>query len=74
MGRTNQKKLCYSCKVFIGDLVIHQDDYISLKDIAEELDLTYYQVANISAGRYKEKTNFKYHPRVEIKKISNVVL
>ena len=73
MGRTNQKKLCYNCVVKIGGLIIHNQDFISLKDIADELDLTYYQVANISAGRYKEKTNFKYQPRVSINKISDNV-
>ena len=71
MGRINQKKICYNCVVKIGDIIIHDQDYISLKDIATELDLTYYQVANISAGRYKEKTNFKYQPRVSINKISD---
>ena len=73
MGRTNQKKICYNCVVKIGDIIIHDQDYISLKDIADELDLTYHQVANISAGRYKEKTNFKYQPRVSINKISDNV-
>jgi len=71
MGRINQTKICYNCVVKIDDIIIHNQDYISLKDIATELDLTYYQVANISAGRYKEKTNFKYQPRVLINKISN---
>ena len=73
MGRINQKKLCFACKVSIGDIVVHEDNYISLKDIADELDLTYYQVANISAGRYKDKTNFKYQPRIEIIKISTTL-
>lgn len=73
MGRINQKKICYNCVVKIGDIIIHDQDYISLKDIATELDLTYYQVANISAGRYKDKTNFKYQPRVSINKISDNV-
>jgi hypothetical protein len=73
MGRINQKKICYNCVVKIGDIIIHDQDYISLKDIATELDLTYYQVANISAGRYKDKTNFKYQPRISINKISDNV-
>ena len=70
MGRTNQKKLCYGVLVKIGDHILHEQDYISLRDIAEELNLTYYQVADISAGRKKFKTNFKYQPEVHINKIS----
>lgn len=73
MGRINQTKLCYNCIVKIGELTVHNQDYISLRDIADALDLTYYQVSNISAGRYKHRTNFKYQPRVEINKISHTI-
>jgi len=70
MGRTHQKKLCYTCLVKVGEHILHEQDYISLKDIAEDLDLTYYQVADISSGRKKFKTNFKFQPEVFINKIS----
>ena len=69
MGRQNQKKLCYSVLVKIGEQIIHSEDYISLKDISEDLNLSYQQVANLSCGRKLNKSNFKYHPLIEITKI-----
>tara|TARA_R110000744_G_scaffold311474_1_gene418977 strand:- start:2416 stop:2637 length:222 start_codon:yes stop_codon:yes gene_type:complete len=73
MGRTNQTKLCFGVIVSIGDTILHKEKYISLKDIAEELNLSYHQVADISAGRKKQNTNFKYQPIIEINKISELV-
>jgi len=72
MGRLNQKKLCYSVLVKIGEQVIHEHQYISLKDIADDLNLSYQQVANLSCGRCKVSnlSGFKYNPQVEIKKLS----
>ena len=76
MGRLNQKKLCYSVLVKIGEQVIHEDEYISLRDIAQDLNLSYQQVANLSCGRCKafapSPTGFKYNPQVEIKKLSTI--
>tara|TARA_R110000772_G_scaffold99434_1_gene199331 strand:- start:560 stop:781 length:222 start_codon:yes stop_codon:yes gene_type:complete len=73
MGRTNQTKLCFGVIVSIGDTILHKQEYISLRDIAEELNLSYHQVADISAGRKKQNTNFKYQPIIEINKISELV-
>ena len=72
MGRSNQKKLCYSVLVKIGEQIIHDHEYISLKDIADDLNLSYQQVANLSCGRCKtwSQSTFKYNPQVEIKKLS----
>ena len=40
------------------------------KLVNDELNLTYYQVANLSIGRSKQfEGSFKYQPKVEIKKI-----
>jgi hypothetical protein len=70
MGRTDQKKLCWEVVVRIGESILHRQEYISLSEIAEELNLTYYQVANLSIGRSKQfEGSFKYQPKVEIKKI-----
>jgi hypothetical protein len=71
MGRTDQKKLCWAVVVRIGEhLVLHRKEYISLGDIADDLNLTYYQVANLSIGRSKQfDGSFKFQPKVEIKKI-----
>ena len=73
MGRTNQQKLCWKVVVSIEDTILHKGEYISLSDVAEDLNLSYHQVADISTGRKRFDTNFKYQPKVEIKKISDVV-
>ena len=70
MGRTNQHKLCWKVIVSIQDTILHNDEYISLRDIAEELNLTYHQVADISIGRKRFNNNFKYQPKIQIIKIS----
>ena len=77
MGRTNQHKLCWKVIVSIrgqgetsDDTILHNDEYISLRDIAEELNLTYHQVADISIGRKRFNNNFKYQPKIQIIKIS----
>ena len=61
MGRINQKKLCWGVIVRIGEDTIHNQEYISLRDVAQDLNLTYQQVADISVGRSKKfNSNFKY--------------
>ena len=71
MGRTNQTKLCYSVSVSIDGNILHNREYISLGDIANDLNLTYDQVAALSIGRSKKfESNFKYQPKINIKKIS----
>ena len=65
----------FICKVCVGETELHSGEYKTLKEIAEELSLTYQQVADISVGRYKKfnKGSFKYQPQVSIQKISNNV-
>ena len=72
MGRINQTKLCWGVIVRIGEEAIHNQQYISLRDVAKDLNLSYQQVADLSVGRSKKfNSNFKYQPKIEIKKISN---
>lgn len=72
MGRTNQKKLCYTVSVSVDGNILHNQDYISLGEIANDLNLTYHQVAALSIGRSKQfDSSFKYQPKIQIKKISN---
>ena len=73
MGRTNQQKLCWNVIVSLQDTILHKGEYISLKEIADDLNLSYHQVADISTGRKKFDTNFKYQPKVVIKKISGIL-
>jgi len=73
MGRTNQTKLCYSVLIKIGEQVLHENDYPTLSSVAQDLNLTYAQVADLSIGRSKKfESDFKYQPKIEIRKLSMV--
>jgi hypothetical protein len=62
----------FICKVCVGDTELHSKEYKTLKEIAEDLGLTYQQIADISVGRMKKfsRGGFKYQPSIEIQKIS----
>ena len=68
----------YNCKIYhiIGDstsMTLHNKDYKCLKEIGEDLGLTYQQVADLSSRKDKKKyQQFKYFPNIEIKKIPNI--
>lgn len=65
----------YNCKIFhnLGEstsMTLHNKDYKSLKDIGEDLGLTYQQVADISSRKEKKKyQEFKYFPEIKITRI-----
>tara|TARA_R110002096_G_scaffold5794_3_gene26665 strand:- start:103 stop:306 length:204 start_codon:yes stop_codon:yes gene_type:complete len=62
----------FICKVCVGETELHSKEYRSLKEIAEDLGLSYQQAADISVGRLKKfvKGSFKYQPTIDIQKIS----
>ena len=70
----------YNCKIYhnLGDstsMTLHNKDYNCLKEIGEDLGLTYQQVADLSSRKDKKKyQQFKYFPNIEIKKIPNINL
>ena len=69
----------YKCKVFHdGDSPIILCECVcgSLKEIAEELGLSYQQVADISSTARKKKdfTKFKFYPKIEIERIKKIAL
>tara|TARA_R110000796_G_scaffold128027_1_gene243435 strand:+ start:190 stop:408 length:219 start_codon:yes stop_codon:yes gene_type:complete len=65
----------YNCKIYhnIGDntsMTLHNRDYKSLNDIANDLGLTYQQVADLSSRRVKKKyQQFKFFPKIDITRI-----
>ena len=69
----------YNCKIYhtIGDstsMTLHNKDYKCLKDISEDLGLTYQQVADLSSRKEKKKyQQFKYFPEIKITKIQNEI-
>jgi len=65
----------FNCKIYhdIGDntsMTLHNRDYNCLRDIANDLGLTYQQVADLSSRKDKKKyQEFKYFPKIEINRI-----
>jgi hypothetical protein len=62
----------YNVLVRIGEQIIHNKNYRCLKEIGEDLNLTYQQTADISTNRANKFLNnkFKYAPQISIQKIS----
>ena len=67
--------MTFNCKIYhdIGDntsMTLHNRDYNNLRDIANDLGLTYQQVADLSSRKEKKKyQEFKYFPKIEIIRI-----
>ena len=70
----------YNCKIYheLGvstSMTLHNQDYKCLKDIGDDLGLTYQQVADLSSRKEKKKyQQFKYFPKIEITKIQKINL
>ena len=62
----------FICKVCVAGTELHSKEYTTLKEIAEDLGLSYQQAADISVGRMKKfkEGGFKYQPSIKIQKIS----
>jgi hypothetical protein len=66
----------YNCKIFhaLSDstMTLHDKDYKCLKEISEDLGLTYQQVADLSSRKQKKKyQQFKYFPEIKIVKVDD---
>jgi hypothetical protein len=61
----------FNCKITQQGVELHNKNYLTLKDIADELCLSYYIIANISTNRKpnKKTCNFIYFPKIEITKL-----
>tara|TARA_R110000824_G_scaffold250374_3_gene439169 strand:+ start:165 stop:455 length:291 start_codon:yes stop_codon:yes gene_type:complete len=71
MGRkkgATTKKDCFNLKIVFKDEVIFNEDFKTLKNIADELSFTYNRVIEMTRGRKKE-LNGKYEPKYIIGKI-----
>ena len=61
---------CISQTLGESTLTIFDKDFKSLKDISEELGLTYQQVADLSSRKKRKKyQEFKYFPKISIIRI-----
>ena len=64
----------FNCKIYQNnhdeEIVLLCKNFKSLKEISEELGLTYSQVADFSARRPKKNyKDFKFFPKIEITRI-----
>ena len=64
-------KMKFKCEVSLNVQILHDKTYKSLKDIGDDLQLTYQQVADISSDRRNKfrDSKFKYAPDIRIQKI-----
>ena len=65
----------FNCKIYHDisentSMTLHNADYKCLKDIAQDLGLTYQQVADLSSRKDKKKyQDLKFFPKIDITRI-----
>ena len=61
----------FNCKIIQQNIELHNKDYLTLKDIADDIGLSYHIVSNISSNRKpnKKTSNFIYFPKIIITKL-----
>ena len=61
----------FNCKITQQGVELHNKDYLSLKDISNDIGLSYNIVSNISCGRKpnKKTSEFIFFPKIEITKL-----
>lgn len=62
----------WNCKIYhdFNSMTLHDKNYKCLREIADDLGLTYQQVADLSSRKDKKKyQEFKYFPEIKITKI-----
>ena len=63
---------CFNCIIEQNGNTLLDKNYITLKDIAEDIGLSYSIIADISSGRKKNQkyNKFKFMPHIEIRRIN----
>lgn len=56
------KKYCWEMTIYINDKIISQNKYKTIRDIADELDLSYNVVSEMIMGRKKNRKG-KFEPQ-----------
>mgnify|MGYP005988273747 CR=1 FL=1 len=56
------KKYCWEMSIYINDKIISQNKYKTIRDIADELDLSYNVVSEMIMGRKKNRKG-KFEPQ-----------
>ena len=72
----NTKKECWCLKIYYPDknIIIKEGVYITLKDVAKDLGLSYNQTTELTSnGRNKTKNKFNFYPTIELYKIEKLI-
>jgi hypothetical protein len=66
-------KNCFNCEISQNGEILHNKDYITLRDISDDIGLSYSIIADISSGRKKNQkyNNFKFMPKIKITRLLN---
>tara|TARA_R110000803_G_scaffold40122_6_gene86480 strand:+ start:6937 stop:7185 length:249 start_codon:yes stop_codon:yes gene_type:complete len=69
------KNNCFNCKIHLNGDLIHDEDYPTLKDISNDIGLSYNIIADISSQRKKNHAynKFKYQPIIDIQRLNKIV-
>lgn len=70
------KKKCWNCKVILGNDELLNEDFNTLKNIAEKLKLTYAQVSEMTSKGRKKKVihNSPYMTDIIINRIDDEIV
>jgi len=62
-----QKQKRYSCEIYCNDnCVMEKRIFTTLKEIAQECEMSYYQICDLYEGRISKKYKAKYMPQIKI--------
>ena len=68
------KKNCWNCKVSLGDNILLDEDFKTLKEISTKLNLSYAQISELGPNGRKKKTTIinPYKTNINIEIIGNL--
>tara|TARA_R100001086_G_scaffold6918_1_gene4161 strand:+ start:1072 stop:1293 length:222 start_codon:yes stop_codon:yes gene_type:complete len=64
------QKICWKLEITVNDNIVYENEYSTLRDIAQELGYSYNVVSEMVMGRKKNRKG-KYDTQYSIKKLSD---
>lgn len=72
-GRGSQKEERFTCEITCnGNVVLPLKRFTTLKEIAKECEMSYYQICDLYEGRIGKKYKSKYMPQIKIQSLNPV--
>ena len=67
------EKECWKLKISYPDYIVKEGVYKTLRDVADELKLSYNQVCELTnKGRNKTKSKYSFYPTIDLQKIKDI--